>query len=180
MYQAQWTRSRTSCSKQIQSVTVILFCSGPCLVTWHCKHLHPLVHSEHSLPGNNHLLCKLVKTFAITKGIAGNSFCFRVFQFHLLSSFSRLFSLQLEFYWNWYKICARWLNQCDWTSLWKNNTPASYVIDPGLKSRYGCRFPHWGVYGFLQFLQRNSRRVLQFRPRRFVPHCVQFIFHLLF
>jgi len=49
------------------------------------------VHSQQSLPGNNHLLCRLVKTFSITKGVGGNAFCFRVFQFHLLSSFSQLF-----------------------------------------------------------------------------------------
>jgi len=39
----------------------------------------------------NHEPEKTGKTFAIKKEVAGNAFCFRVFQFHLLSSFSRFF-----------------------------------------------------------------------------------------
>ena len=135
----------------------------------------PQVHSQHSLPDNNHLLRRLVKTFAITKGVV-----FVYFSFIYCLHYHNFFLCN----WNFIGTVTKFVYD-DYTNVTErrygiNNTLASCVIDPGSKSRSGCRFPDWGVYGFLYFLQRNSRRVLQFRPRHFVQHCVQLIFHLLF
>ena len=48
---------------------------------WPCKQFRFEVHSQQSLPVNNHFLRRAVKTFAITKWVSGNAFCFRYFNF---------------------------------------------------------------------------------------------------
>jgi hypothetical protein len=149
LYQADWTRSRMLCSKQIHSMIVILFCSGPCVVTWHCKQLRPQVHSQYSLPGSSHLLCRLVKNLQLRKGFQGMPsifvYCSLIYRinFHYL------------FIWNWYfigtvtKFVHELYTNVTERRLVTNNTPISYVIDPRLKSRSWCRSPDWGVYGVL-------------------------------
>jgi hypothetical protein len=142
MYQAHWTHSRTSCSKQIQTVTVILFCSGPCAVTWHCQQLRPQVHSQHSLPGSNRLLCTLVKHLQLRKGLQGMPSVFVYFSCVYRLHFHNFFLCN----WNFIGILTKFVHD-DYTNVTErrygiNNTPASYVIVPGLKSRSGCRFPN--------------------------------------
>ena len=102
----------------------------------------PQVHSQHSLPGNNLLLCRLVKTFSITNGG-----CRECFLFYVHSSFIYCLHFHSIFLCNWNFIgTVTNFVLDDYTNVTErrygiNSIPVSNVIDPGLRSRSGCRFP---------------------------------------
>lgn len=99
LYQPLQTRSETF-SKQIHCMNFnfvplrasysYLHCR---ICDWPCKQFRFEVHSLQSLPVNNHFLRRAVKTFAITKWVSGNAFCFRYFNFvYYVFIFTKFFS----------------------------------------------------------------------------------------